>query len=78
MADVSKMQEVNEITLEERFEAIEKILESMEANDTTLDESFALYKSGLEQIRMANQALDRIEKAMIVLSTEGAEADNGI
>ena len=57
--------------LEERFAAIESILDQMEAEDVTLDQSFALYKQGLEQIKAANRSLDSIEKAMQVLNENG-------
>lgn len=59
------------ITLEERFEQIEKILEQMESKDISLDQSFALYKEGIEELKAANEMLDGIEKAMLVLNEQG-------
>jgi exodeoxyribonuclease VII small subunit len=60
-----------EIPLEERFAAIEDILERMESGETSLDESFALYKKGLSEIKAANDSLDLMEKAMLVLNENG-------
>lgn len=60
-----------EMGLEERFAAIELILEQMEDENVTLDESFELYKKGMEQMKAANQALDQIEKAMLVMNESG-------
>ena len=57
--------------LEERFAAIESILDQMEDENVTLDESFELYKKGMEQMKVANQALDQIEKAMLVMNESG-------
>lgn len=57
-----------EMGLEERFAAIESILDQMEDENVTLDESFELYKKGMEQMKVANQALDQIEKAMLVMN----------
>lgn len=57
--------------LEERFAKLDSILDAMEDENVTLDQSFALYKEGLEQIKAANQSLDTIEKAMLVLTSEG-------
>ena len=57
--------------LEERFAKPDSILDAMEDENVTLDQSFALYKEGLEQIKAANQSLDTIEKAMLVLTSEG-------
>ena len=41
------MSEDKKITLEERFEKLEDILNAMEQNTVTLDEAFDLYKSGI-------------------------------
>ena len=48
------MNENKTITLEERFEHIEEIIDKMEAGDVSLDMSFELYKNGLEEIKAAN------------------------
>ena len=60
-----------EMGLEERFAAIELILDQMEDENVTLDESFELYKKGMEQMKAAKQALDQIEKAMLVMNESG-------
>ena len=60
-----------EMGLEERFAAIELILDQMEDENVTLDESFELYKKGMEQMKAANQALDQIEKSMLVMTESG-------
>ena len=60
------------ITLEERFEHIEEIINKMETGDVSLDMSFELYKNGLEEIKAANTMLDDIEKAMLVLNEDGS------
>ena len=60
------------VTLEERFENIEEIIEKMETGDITLDKSFELYKNGLEEIKAANAMLDEIEKAMLVMNEDGS------
>ena len=59
------------ITLEERFEHIEEIIDQMEAGEVSLDQSFELYKNGLEEIKAANAMLDDIEKAMLVMNEDG-------
>lgn len=57
--------------LEERFAAIEDVLDRMEDTDVTLEESFALYKRGLEELAAAGTMLDEIEKAMLVITENG-------
>lgn len=58
-------------TLEERFDTIEEILEQMECGEISLDQTFELYKKGLSEIKEANESLDKIEKAMLVLNENG-------
>ena len=60
------------VSLEERFEHIEEIIEKMETGDITLDKSFELYKNGLEEIKAANAMLDDMEKAMLVMNEDGS------
>ena len=60
------------VSLEERFENIEEIIDKMETGDITLDKSFELYKNGLEEIKAANAMLDEIEKAMLVMNEDGS------
>ena len=66
------MSSEKEVSLEERFEHIEEIIEKMEDGDITLDKSFELYKNGLEEIKAANAMLDTMEKAMLVLNEDGS------
>jgi len=60
------------VSLEERFEHIEEIIEKMETGDVSLDQSFELYKNGLEEIKAAYAMLDDIEKAMLVMNEDGS------
>ena len=65
------MSEDNKVTLEERFSRLEGIIEQMEDAESTLDVSFELYKQGLTEIKAANDMLDNIEKAMMVINQNG-------
>lgn len=65
------MSEENKMTLEERFDCLEDILQKMEESGVTLDQSFELYKSGVEQVKACNAMLDQMEKAMLVLNADG-------
>jgi exodeoxyribonuclease VII small subunit len=58
-------------TLEQRFENLENILGQMESGDVSLDETFSLYKQGLGELAEANNMLDDMEKAMLVLNEQG-------
>lgn len=60
----------NNISLEERFKNLDEILSKLEDSQVSLDESFELYKKGIDEIKAANEALDKVEKAMLVLNQD--------
>ena len=65
------MSDEKKLTLEERFEALERIIGQMEEAEVSLDESFALYKSGIEQVKECNAMLEGIEAEMLKLNENG-------
>ena len=61
----------NSPTLEERFVNLEDIVAKMEDQNVSLDESFELYKKGLDEVKHANEMIQGMEKAMLVLNSDG-------
>ena len=61
----------NSPTLEERFANLEDIVAKMEDQNVSLDESFELYKRGLDEVKHANEMIQGMEKAMLVLNSDG-------
>ncbi len=59
------------LTLEERFAHLEQIVARMEDADVSLDEAFELYKKGLDEVKSANDMVQAMEKAMLVLNSDG-------
>lgn len=59
------------LTLEECFAHLEQIVARMENADVSLDEAFELYKKGLEEVKSANDMVQGMEKAMLVLNSDG-------
>ena len=59
------------LTLEERFVHLEQIVARMEDADVSLDEAFELYKKGLDEVKSANDMVQGMEKAMLVLNSNG-------
>ena len=59
------------LTLEERFAHLEQIVDRMEDADVSLDEAFELYKKGLDEVKSANDMVQGMEKAMLVLNSNG-------
>lgn len=66
------MSDKKTVSLEERFEQIENIINQMEAGEVSLDTSFELYKNGLEEIKAANAMLEDMEKAMMIMNEDGS------
>ncbi|MDY2590104.1 MAG: exodeoxyribonuclease VII small subunit [Agathobacter sp.] len=65
------MSEERKVSLEERFDRLDEIITQMEDSSIGLDKSFELYKSGLDEVKSANEMLDSMEKAMLVLNEDG-------
>lgn len=59
------------LTLEERFAHLEQTVARMEDADVSLDEAFELYKKGLDEVKSANDMVQGMEKAMLVLNSDG-------
>lgn len=59
------------LTLEERFAHLEQIVARMEDADVSLDEAFELYKKGLDEVKSANDMVQGMGKAMLVLNSDG-------
>ncbi len=57
-------------SLNEIFEALDDLLQSMEQEDS-LEKSFALYKQGVDLVKQANDSIDKIEKQVKVLDEDG-------
>ncbi|MCD8371436.1 MAG: exodeoxyribonuclease VII small subunit [Clostridiales bacterium] len=66
------MEMEKEMTIEQTFEELDRILETLESSDTTLEESFASYERGMKLVKACSEKIDQVEKKMIVLR-EGEE-----
>lgn len=64
-------QEVKELKLEEAFEQLEKTVLALEQEDISLEESFQIYQKGMELLKKCNQAIDQVEKKVMVLNEDG-------
>ncbi len=56
--------------LEEAFE-LEETVAALEQEEISLEESFRIYKEGMELLKKCNQAIDRVEKKVLVLNEDG-------
>ncbi len=64
-------QNEKELKLEEAFEQLEEAVAALEKEDISLEESFRIYKGGMELLKKCNQAIDQVEKKVLVLNEDG-------
>ena len=65
------MSEEKNLSLEEAFEELDDILDTLGQADTSLEESFQAYKEGVELVKLCNRMIDRVEKEVKILSEGG-------
>lgn len=66
MADKKK-----EFNLEEAFLQLNQTIENLEREDISLENSFAEYQKGMELLKQCNDAIDKVEKKVLVLNEKG-------
>ena len=62
-----KKSETTKIGLEQLLEQLEQVMETMESSELSLEQSFDLYKKGMDLLLQCNQAIDKVEKELIIL-----------
>lgn len=60
-----------ELTLEENFERIEKLIEILTAEDVSLEQAFNAYSEGMQVLRQCDEQIDKVEKKVLKLNEEG-------
>lgn len=63
------------LTLEQSFERLDEILDSMENGNTSLNDNFKLYKEGMKLIQNCNQQLDKVEKQIVLINDQGEQVE---
>lgn len=56
--------------IEDKFEQISAIIETLEQPATPLTESLKLYTQGVKLLKECNDELDKVEKQLIILDEE--------
>ncbi len=68
----SKEKNIEELTLEETFAGLEEVIHTMEQGEISLEESFQLYHKGMDMLKSCNNKIEKVEKKMLILDSEGA------
>ena len=69
------MTEKRELSIEETFQELDKLLEALDSEQSGLEETFARYQKGLEYVKLLKGKIDGIEKKLAVLEAENGEND---
>ena len=60
-----------ELSVEEAFAELDRLVRRMESEGISLEESFACYEKGIRLVRYCNDRIDRVEKKVQLLRGEG-------
>ncbi len=63
--------EVKALSLEASLEQLEQVMEELGSPELSLEESFAKYKQGMDLLLQCNQAIDKVEKELMILEENG-------
>jgi len=58
-------------SLEGSLEELEQVMEELGSAELSLEESFLLYKRGMDLLLQCNQAIDKVEKELMILEENG-------
>ena len=61
---------IEDLTLEEGFEKIDELIETMADGDISLEEAFDKYKLGMEILKVCSDKIDKVEKQIEILNAE--------
>ncbi|MCQ2509531.1 MAG: exodeoxyribonuclease VII small subunit [Lachnospiraceae bacterium] len=71
MTDKTTQEELQELTVEESFAELDKLVQQMESGRASLEESFQLYAKGMQILKNCNDKIDLVEKKMLQISEDG-------
>lgn len=60
-----------ELSMEEAFEALDKLVEQLEGGEASLEEAFTMYQKGMELLKECSNKIDTVEKKMLQLNENG-------
>lgn len=59
------------ISLEEAFEKLDTLIAELEKPDNSLEASFRAFEQGMQLVKYCNDAIDKVEKKVLVLGQDG-------
>lgn len=67
----SETEAAQALSLEASLEQLEQVMEELGSPELSLEESFAKYKQGMDLLLKCNQAIDKVEKELMILEENG-------
>ena len=65
------MEDTKRESLDQMFAQLEEVAGKMEGEEISLEESFELYSKGMNLLKQCSQAIDEVEKRVLVLDENG-------
>ncbi len=59
------------LSLEEAFAQLDEYISELEKPDNSLEASFRAYEKGMKLVKYCNDAIDKVEKKVLVLGQDG-------
>ncbi len=59
------------MTLEDNMKALDEVICMLEKGDLTLEQAFEKYREGMELLLKCNNSVDKVEKELQILESEG-------
>ena len=63
---------IGDMSIEEKMDILDDLIESMESGESTLAQTFDLYEKGMKLVASCNDAIDRVEKEVLKLNDDGS------
>ena len=57
-----------EMTLEEAFAGLDRMIETLEKKETSLEDSFQVYQKGMELIKMCSEKIAAVENKVLLMN----------
>ena len=60
-----------EMTVEEAFAGLDRMIETLEKKETSLEDSFQVYQKGMELIKMCSEKIAAVENKVLLMNEDG-------
>ncbi len=57
--------------MEQAFEQLEDVIDRLQDNGISLENAFSEYEKGMKLLKQCNEAIDRVEKQVLMISESG-------